>query len=180
MDEQDQLALFNLDGSHATGRLSRRTSGRRMSPRVGRQLARPAGTARTPSVLVREFHEVFNLTISESPTLDLADGLIDLRVALIEEEVGELRQAVTQLDLVEVADALGDIVYVVFGAALAFGIDLDRVLAEIHRSNMSKLDITGSPVLRPDGKVLKGPNYSPPNLQPVLFQGPRALVLQLG
>ena len=74
----------------------------------------------------------------------------------------------SRVDLIETADALGDLKYVVEGAALVFGIPLEPVFMEIHRSNMSKLGTDGKPIYREDGKVLKGPNYTPPNVAAVL------------
>ena len=96
---------------------------------------------------------------------------MELRVDLIEEEVGELNEAIFDAsgDLVEVADALADILYVVYGAGHAFGIDLDKCFDEVHRSNMSKLGEDGKPIYREDGKVLKGESFSEPNLKEVLY-----------
>jgi predicted HAD superfamily Cof-like phosphohydrolase len=92
-----------------------------------------------------------------------------LRFDLIEEEFNELREALEADDIVEVADALGDIAYVVYGAAKTFGIPLDEVVDEIHRSNMSKLGEDGKPIYREsDRKVLKGENYFPPNIKAIL------------
>lgn len=86
----------------------------------------------------------------------------------MEEEFGELIQAVAQRDLVAIADALADIVYVAYGTALTYGVDLDAVLHEVHRANMSKLDADGRPIRRADGKVLKSDRYSPPDVAAVL------------
>ena len=113
---------------------------------------------------VREFHETYGAEIRKEPDWP-ADTSIALRISLLDEELDELRDAIAELDIVGVADALGDILYVAYGAGHTFGIDLDRVFAEIHRSNMSKLGSDGKPIRRDDGKVLKGPNYSPPDLQ---------------
>lgn len=117
---------------------------------------------------VTEFHRVFRLPMAAKPTVDVGDELAKLRVDLLVEEVGEFADATKRQDLVALADALGDIVYVAYGAALTYGIDLDAVLAEIHRSNMSKLDEHGQPIFRPDGKVLKSSSYSPPAVASVL------------
>ena len=103
-----------------------------------------------------------------SPTAAVGDRQTDLRLALIEEEVGELREAAASGDLVGVADALADIVYVAYGSALVYGIDLDAVLDEVHSSNMTKLGADGRPVRRADGKVLKGPAYRAPDVKSVL------------
>ena len=84
------------------------------------------------------------------------------------EETGEFLAASEQGDLVAIADALADIVYVAYGTALTYGIDLDSVLREVHRSNMSKLGADGQPLLRPDGKVLKSDRYRPPDIASII------------
>lgn len=89
---------------------------------------------------------------------------IALRLELIQEELNELREAIGNADIVEVADALTDILYVTYGAGHAFGIDLDKCFEEVQESNMSKLDHNGDPIYAENGKVLKGPNYFPPDL----------------
>ena len=91
-----------------------------------------------------------------------------LRVALLEEEVSEFVAASGNGDLIGIADALADIVYVIYGTAVTYGIDLDSVLREVHRANMSKLASDGRPVLRDDGKVLKSERYFPPDIASVL------------
>jgi predicted HAD superfamily Cof-like phosphohydrolase len=116
---------------------------------------------------VKEFHEAFGVTNRDNPGFpDLKTRL--LRIALIEEELEELINAEAQGDLVEVADALCDLDYVINGMALQYGINLDVCFAEVHASNMSKLGADGKPILREDGKVLKGPGYFRPNLSPLL------------
>lgn len=120
--------------------------------------------------MVRQFHEVYSAFSGESPAFPTAD-IVELRLSLIEEELVELRDAVAAGDLCEVADALGDLLYVVAGAGLAFGLPLREVVEEIHRSNLSKLDEDGKPIYRGDGKVLKGPNFTPPDLARVLAEG---------
>lgn len=117
---------------------------------------------------VAEFHAAFGLSCQTQPSLDVEQSLEILRASLLEEEVGELVAATHARDLVGIADALADITYVVYGTALTYGIDLDPVLSEVHRSNMSKLDHDGKPILRADGKVLKSERYSPPNVAAVL------------
>jgi predicted HAD superfamily Cof-like phosphohydrolase len=102
------------------------------------------------------------------PTPDIGEALAELRVALLEEEVSEFVTASEKGDLVAIADALADITYVVYGTALTYGIDLDAVLREVHRSNMSKLDRDGRPLIRDDGKVLKSERYFPPAIASVL------------
>ena len=117
---------------------------------------------------VREFMESFGQEVKASPEFP-SDEIVSLRTSLIEEELNELKEAVQQKDIVEVADALTDLLYVVYGAGLAYGIDLDDCFREVHASNMSKLGEDGKPIYREDGKVLKGPNYWEPNLHEVLF-----------
>jgi predicted HAD superfamily Cof-like phosphohydrolase len=118
--------------------------------------------------MVLEFHETFALPVAPGPTLDVSAELVELRRDLLNEELKELTAALDNRDLIGVADALGDIAYVIYGTALTFGIDLDAVVTEIHRANMSKLGRNAKPVLRSDGKVLKGPDYRPPAIAAVL------------
>jgi predicted HAD superfamily Cof-like phosphohydrolase len=117
---------------------------------------------------VAEFHKTFDAPILDSPQFP-SDERIILRKRLIFEELLELDESLLEWDIVAAADALGDIAYVVYGMALEFGIDLDAVVAEIHRSNMTKLGLDGKPIHREDGKMLKGPNYQPPNIKKILF-----------
>jgi predicted HAD superfamily Cof-like phosphohydrolase len=117
---------------------------------------------------VAAFHAAFDLPRQTRPTLDVDESLAKLRIALLQEELGELVTASSARDLVAVADALADIVYVAYGTALTYGIDLDLVLGEVHRSNMSKLDSTGKALKRKDGKVLKSDQYFPPDVAAVL------------
>jgi predicted HAD superfamily Cof-like phosphohydrolase len=102
------------------------------------------------------------------PGADIDDALAGLRVALLEEEFSEFVSASERGDLVSIADALADIVYVIYGTALTYGIDLDLALQEVHRSNMSKLGSDGKPLIRADGKVLKSEQYFPPDIASVL------------
>ncbi len=115
--------------------------------------------------MVHKFHEQFGLTQNTRPTVP-GRHVHRLRTLLIEEELAEFRNAGETQDLVGVADALADLLYVVYGAAVEYGIDLEPVFAEIHRSNMTK----GRPMCgcRPDGKVLKGPSYQAPNVRGVV------------
>lgn len=117
---------------------------------------------------VREFHLSYELPVADLPSAQVDDGQVTLRQSLIEEEVGELRVAAEAGDIVGIADALADIVYVAYGSACVYGIDLDVVLDEVHASNMTKLGADGRPVRRADGKVLKGPDYRPPDVRRVL------------
>ena len=94
-----------------------------------------------------------------------SDKIVQLRYDLIKEELDEFAQAIKDKNLVEVADSLTDILYVTYGAGIAFGIDLDKCFDEVQRSNMSKLGKDGKPIYNDKGKVMKGPNYSEPNLK---------------
>ena len=115
---------------------------------------------------VADFMHAFQQDVETEPQWT---GVSELRWDLIDEECNiELRQALDERNLIEVADALTDILYVVYGAGHAFGIDLDKCFEEVHASNMSKLGADGRPVLRGDGKVLKGPEYWRPDLKKVL------------
>jgi predicted HAD superfamily Cof-like phosphohydrolase len=96
------------------------------------------------------------------------DKINELRISLINEELEELKKAVKDNDILEVADALTDILYVVYGAGHAFGIDLDKCFNEVQESNMSKLDSDGKPIYNESGKVMKGPNYFKPKLNKFL------------
>ena len=122
-----------------------------------------------PVVALRESHRVQRLITSDTPTLDVPNKVKELRCALIEEEAAEFRAAVENGNIVGVADAIADLLYVVYGAALTFGIPVREVFAEVHRSNMTKLGDDGLPLYREDGKVLKGSNFSPPKLLPILI-----------
>jgi predicted HAD superfamily Cof-like phosphohydrolase len=119
-----------------------------------------------PSSLVRQFHEVFGLAAPDRPTTPPGD-LVDVRQRLLEEEVSELADAVRRGRLDEVARELADVVYVAYGTAVTYGIDLDAVLREVHRANMSKLGPDGRPLIR-DGKVQRGSEYRPPDVAAVL------------
>lgn len=121
---------------------------------------------------VARFHQAFNLPYATRPDAGIPDVLARLRVDLLVEEVGEFADATAQRDLVGIADALADIVYVAYGAAVTYGINLDAALHEVHRSNMSKLDEDGKPVYREDGKVLKSARYTPPDIRGVLSAQP--------
>ena len=116
---------------------------------------------------VRDFMKTFGQEVKTEPELP-NDETSKLRLELIGEELGELEEAIANKDLVEIADALTDILYVTYGAGHAFGIDLDACFREVQRSNMSKLGEDGKPIYREDGKVLKGPNYSEPDLKKTL------------
>jgi len=142
---------------------------------------------------VRTFHEAFGHPAPSKPTVS-DRSIRELRVKLIAEELGELCLALgvslhlhvdvqksdeiyfkvvaitpdEKVDLVEAADALADLDYVVQGSNLVFGLPAEALAAEVHRSNMSKLGADGLPIRREDGKIMKGPNYSPPDLAPII------------
>ena len=114
---------------------------------------------------VGDFMEAFGQEVLIAPrTPD--PSVAKLRLELIREEVAELQAAVDGMDMLAIADGLTDILYVVYGAGHAFGIDLDECFHEVHSSNMTKLGPGGRPLYREDGKVMKGPHYREPNLEP--------------
>ena len=113
------------------------------------------------------FMKTFGQEVKLKPSLS-TDKINSLRLSLIKEELDELKDAIDGKDLVEIADALTDILYVTYGAGHAFGINLDKCFDEVQNSNMSKLDVNGKPIYNEFGKVLKGPNYYKPNLRKFL------------
>ena len=113
---------------------------------------------------VKKFMETFGQEVKRKAEFP-SEKIQDLRVSLIDEELSELKEAIENKDIKEVADALTDILYVTYGAGHAFGIDLDKCFDEVQRSNMSKLDENGKPIFNEHGKVFKGPNYFKPNLE---------------
>lgn len=128
---------------------------------------------------VKEFHRAFGVPSAEKPT-EPTEELMDLRAKLISEEFTEFLDAhyfleygdpVSEFkpDLIEIADAIGDMLYVIYGTADQYGLDADAIFAEVHRSNMSKLGEDGKPIYREDGKVLKGPNFEEPKLRAVIY-----------
>ena len=114
------------------------------------------------------FMKSFRQEIKTSPNLS-SEKINDLRINLIEEELKELIDGMKANDILEVADALTDILYVTYGAGHAFGINLDKCFEEVQKSNMSKLGEDGNPIYNDKGKVLKGPNYSKPDLKKIIF-----------
>ena len=112
---------------------------------------------------VKTFMETFDQEVKVKPSFS-SDKINSLRYNLIKEELEELKEAMENKDLLEVADALTDILYVTYGAGHAFGIDLDKCFEEVQNSNMSKLDDNGKPIYNESGKVMKGPKYFKPNL----------------
>tara|TARA_B100001121_G_C18326753_1_gene451354 strand:+ start:193 stop:564 length:372 start_codon:yes stop_codon:yes gene_type:complete len=117
---------------------------------------------------VGKFMKTFGQEIKTKSSLS-TDKINNLRVSLIEEELEELKQAIKQKNLLEVADALTDLLYVTYGTGQAFGINLDKCFDEVQKSNMSKLDENGKPIYNENGKVLKGPKYFKPNLSNFLI-----------
>jgi len=109
------------------------------------------------------FMKTFGQEVKDKPSFS-TDKINKLRLDLIKEELNELTEAIDSKDLLEVADALTDILYVTYGAGHAFGIDLDKCFEEVQNSNMSKLDENGKPIYNDSGKVMKGPNYFKPDL----------------
>ena len=112
---------------------------------------------------VKTFMQTFGQEVKSKPSFS-SDKINELRYNLIREELDELKQAINNKDILEVADALTDILYVTYGAGHAFGIDLDKCFEEVQNSNMSKLDENGKPIYNESGKVMKGPNYFKPDL----------------
>ena len=118
----------------------------------------------TNFISVKKFMQTFGQEVktkSEFPS----EKVVKLRYDLIKEELDEFAQAIKNKDIVEVADSLTDILYVTYGAGIAFGIDLDKCFDEVQRSNMSKLGEDGKPIYNENGKVMKGPKYFEPNLK---------------
>ncbi|MDC3110052.1 nucleoside triphosphate pyrophosphohydrolase family protein [Flavobacteriales bacterium] len=114
---------------------------------------------------VKDFHDTFGLNYNDSPTVDLEKKIIELRFNLMKEENEEYIEAARNNDIVEVADALGDMLYILCGTIIEHGMSdiIEDVFDEIQKSNMSKLGADGKPIYREDGKVMKGPNYFKPN-----------------
>ena len=117
---------------------------------------------------VKKFMLTFGQEVKNKPSFP-SEKIVNLRYALIEEELSELKDAIKIKDLNEVADALTDILYVTYGAGIAFGIDLDKCFEEVQNSNMSKLGSDGKPIYNDKGKVMKGPNYFKPDLNKFLL-----------
>ena len=113
---------------------------------------------------VGTFMKVFGQEVKQNASFS-TDKINELRLSLIQEEIQELVEAMNKKNLVEVADALTDILYVTYGTGHAFGINLDKCFEEVQNSNMSKLDRNGKPIYNENGKVMKGPNYFKPDLK---------------
>ena len=116
---------------------------------------------------VKNFMRVFGQEIKNKAEFP-EEKVVKLRYELIKEELLELDQDIKEKNVIEVADALADILYVTYGAGTAFGIDLDKCFDEVHNSNMSKLGKDGKPIYNKDGKVMKGPSYYKPDLKKLL------------
>lgn len=119
---------------------------------------------------VKEFHTSFGVGVNEQPNAQLGDAVNLLRYNLMKEENEEYYEAVQNNDIVEIADALGDMLYILCGTIISHGLQykIEEVFDEIQRSNMSKLGADGKPIYREDGKVMKGPNYFKPNFEEIL------------
>ncbi|MDG1397471.1 MAG: nucleoside triphosphate pyrophosphohydrolase family protein [Polaribacter sp.] len=119
---------------------------------------------------VHAFHRAFKLNIQDKPTVSISEERKKLRFELMKEENEEYLEAAQNNDLVEVADALGDMLYILCGTIIEHGMQdkIEEVFNEIQRSNMSKLGEDGKPIYREDGKVLKGPNYFKPDFSKIL------------
>ena len=119
---------------------------------------------------VKIFHEVYNLSYKDSPIADIGIDKINLRFKLMEEENQEYFEAAKNNDIVEVADALGDMLYILCGTIIEHGMQdkIEEIFDEIQKSNLSKLGDDGKPIYRSDGKVMKGPNYFKPKISEIL------------
>lgn len=119
---------------------------------------------------VREFHDVFRIGNRQEPTGEIPEAEYTLRYNLLKEELDEYLDACRRGDIVEIADALGDQLYILFGTILRHGLQhkIEEVFDEIHRSNMSKLDENGNPIFREDGKIMKSQLYFRPDIRTVL------------
>lgn len=119
---------------------------------------------------VKKFHKAFGLGYAQKPTANLEPTKVELRYKLMQEENREYYEAAKNHDLVEIADALGDMLYVLCGTIIEHGMQdkMDTVFEEIQRSNMSKLGADGTPVYREDGKVMRGPDYCKPNIKKIV------------
>ena len=119
---------------------------------------------------VEEFHEIYKLRNSKNPIGKLENEKEKLRFELMKEENEEYLEAAEKGNVIEIADALGDMLYILCGTIIEHGMQnvIEEVFEEIHKSNLSKLDENGKPIYREDGKVIKGPNYFPPNIEKIM------------
>ena len=125
-----------------------------------------------PIEAVTKFHESYGLRIEHTPKANLPKNISELRFNLMKEENEEYLQAAQDQDLIEIGDALGDMLYILCGTIIAHGFQdkIESIFDEIQRSNMSKLGADGKPIFRKDGKVMKGPNYFKPDLKKILLK----------
>ena len=125
-----------------------------------------------PIEAVTKFHESYGLGIEHTPKANLPKNISELRFNLMKEENEEYLQAAQDQDLIEIGDALGDMLYILCGTIIAHGFQdkIESIFDEIQRSNMSKLGADGKPIFRKDGKVMKGPNYFKPDLKKILIK----------
>ena len=123
-----------------------------------------------PIKAVTEFHNAFSLSVEDKPKSDISSEITELRYNLMKEENEEYLQPVKSNDLIEIVDALGDMLYILCGTIISHGFQnkIEAIFDEIQRSNMSKLGADGKPIYREDGKVLKGPNYFKPDIEKIL------------
>ena len=123
-----------------------------------------------PIKAVTEFHNAFSLSVENKPKSDISSEITKLRYNLMKEENEEYLEAVKSNDLIEIGDALGDMLYILCGTIISHGFQdkIEALFDEIQRSNMSKLGDDGKPIYREDGKVLKGPNYFKPDIEKIL------------
>ena len=125
-----------------------------------------------PIEAVTKFHKSYGLGIEHTPKAILPNNISELRFSLMKEENEEYLQAAQDKDLIEIGDALGDMLYILCGTIIAHGFQdkIESIFDEIQRSNMSKLGADGKPIFRKDGKVMKGPNYFKPDLKKILLK----------
>jgi predicted HAD superfamily Cof-like phosphohydrolase len=116
---------------------------------------------------VKKFHEIYECNIGDEAAFP-SDTERDLRKKLLQEEFEEYITAEADNNLVEVADALGDMLYIIYGTAVSYGLPINDIFDEIHNSNLSKLDENGLPIRREDGKIMKGPNYFKPDISSII------------
>lgn len=117
--------------------------------------------------MVEEFHKTFGANVGEKPELPNEQER-ELRKKLLTEEFNEYLEGEHNNDIVEISDALGDMMYIIYGTAVSYGLPIDEIFQEIHSSNMSKLDENGKPIYREDGKVLKSNLYFKPNIKKII------------
>ena len=123
----------------------------------------------SPFDMVREFHRAFGVPAPDAPCIP-PQYIRDLRINLMSEELREYVEAAESENIEAIADALADLTYVVLGTAVAHGLTrFDEIFAEVHQSNMRKLGPDGNPIYREDGKVMKGPNFTPPSISPLMI-----------